>query len=42
MAESTHRLLQVHTAVMNDELADHFKRWHLGFAINDPVYLRAA
>src|ERR1019366_4615489 len=40
--ESAHRLLQVRTAVLNDELAMHFKRWHPGFKINDPAYALTA
>ena len=40
--ESAHRLLQVRTAVLNDELATHFQRWHPGFTMNDPTYARAA
>ncbi len=40
--ELAHRLLQVRTAVLNDELAMHFKRWHPGFKINDPAYARTA
>ncbi len=40
--ESAPHLLQVRTAVMNDELAAHFKRWHPGFSTNDPAYARAA
>ena len=40
--QGAHHLLQVRTAVLNDELAQHFKRWHPGFATNDPVYARAA
>ena len=40
--EAAHQLLQVRTAVLNDELATHFKLWYPGFATNDPVYARAA
>ena len=40
--KAAHQLLQVRTAVLNNELAEHFKRWHPGFASNDPVYMRAA
>ena len=40
--QAAHKLLQVRTAVLNGELAEHFKLWHPGFATNDPVYARAA
>jgi hypothetical protein len=40
--KAAQQLLQVRTAVLNNELAEHFKRWHPGFASNDPVYIRAA
>lgn len=40
--ESAHQLLQVRVAVLNDELAAHFKRWYPGFTMNDPVYAYAA
>jgi hypothetical protein len=40
--QGAHHLVQVRTAVLNDELAEHFKRWHPGFATNDLVYARAA
>jgi hypothetical protein len=40
--QGAHHLLQVRTAVLNDELAQHFKLWYPGFATNDPVYARAA
>ncbi len=40
--KAAHQLLQVRTAVLNDELVEHFKRWYPGFASNDPVYVRAA
>lgn len=41
-SKGAHQLLQVRTAVMNDELAEHFKLWYPGFATNDPVYARTA
>ena len=41
-SKSAHHLLQVRTAVLNDELTTHFKRWHPGCTINDPTYARAA
>ena len=40
--ESAHRLLQVRTAVLNDELATHFQHWNPGFTMNDPTYARSA
>jgi len=40
--KAAHQLLQVRTAVLNDDLTAHFNRWYPGFASNDPVYVRAA
>ena len=37
-----HYPLQVRTVLHNDELAQHFRRWHPGFAMNDPIYTRTA
>jgi len=34
--EAAHGVLQVRTAVLNGELATHFKEWYPAFAANDP------
>ena len=33
--EGAHYLLQTRTAVLNDELHEHFERWFPGFGINN-------
>jgi hypothetical protein len=39
---NAHRLLQVRTAVLNDELRKHFEAWYPGIAANDPCAKMAA
>ncbi len=38
--EGAHYLLQTRTAVLNDELNDHFERWYPGLKIGDKAERR--